>query len=38
MIRQPHRCMACNKVISKGRYYCFGCFQALEEKVKEEEQ
>jgi hypothetical protein len=25
--------MACDKVISKDRYYCYGCFNALEEKV-----
>tara|TARA_R100000458_G_C8152983_1_gene159971 strand:- start:417 stop:521 length:105 start_codon:yes stop_codon:yes gene_type:complete len=26
------RCLACEKPISKDRYYCYGCFQALEEK------
>ena len=28
-----HRCMACDKVISKGRYYCYGCLNDLEEKT-----
>lgn len=37
MFKEQHRCMSCNKVISKGRYYCYGCFQALEEKVGEKE-
>ena len=27
------RCMACEKPISNKRYYCYGCFQALEEKA-----
>jgi predicted amidophosphoribosyltransferase len=29
------RCMSCNKRISKGRYYCYACFQALEEKAEQ---
>lgn len=37
----PTRCMnpECNKVISGNRYYCYGCFQALEEasRVAEEQ-
>jgi len=28
------RCMACKKVISNKRYYCFGCFNALEESCR----
>tara|TARA_R110000744_G_scaffold41228_1_gene93285 strand:- start:1402 stop:1515 length:114 start_codon:yes stop_codon:yes gene_type:complete len=30
------RCKSCNKNISKGRYYCFDCFEALERKGEEE--
>lgn len=33
-IRIQERCMSCNKVISNKRYYCFGCFQALEESCR----
>ena len=36
-IRIRDRCMSCQKIISTKRYYCFGCFKALEEKVGEEE-
>tara|TARA_R110001632_G_scaffold65635_1_gene155396 strand:+ start:592 stop:723 length:132 start_codon:yes stop_codon:yes gene_type:complete len=36
-IKTQERCMSCNKVISNKRYYCFGCFTELEEKVGEEE-
>ena len=36
-IKIQERCVSCNKIISKKRYYCFGCFQALEEKIGEEE-
>ncbi len=31
------RCMACEKPISKDRYYCYDCFQALEDKVNNNE-
>ena len=37
-IKTQTRCMACSKVISKSRYYCYGCFQALEEKAGEENE
>lgn len=33
MKKEQDRCMACKKVISNKRYYCYGCFQVLEEKV-----
>jgi predicted amidophosphoribosyltransferase len=34
-IRTQERCMSCNKVISKKRYYCYSCFNDLEEKAGE---
>lgn len=37
MNKEQDRCMSCNKVISHKRYYCFGCFQGLEEKAGGEE-
>ena len=35
-IKAQERCMnvKCSKVISKKRYYCFGCFNALEESCR----
>ena len=30
-IKTQERCMSCSKVISHIRYYCFGCFKAVEE-------
>jgi len=32
------RCMACDKPISSKRYYCYGCFKGLEEKVNKDVQ
>lgn len=32
-MKKQHRCMACDKVISKGRYYCYRCFNVLQEKT-----
>ena len=37
-IKTIERCMSCKKVISNKRYYCFGCFQALEESSRIAEQ
>ena len=36
-MKKQHRCMACNKVISKNRYYCYSCFNVAEEKVNKNE-
>jgi len=33
-IKTPERCMSCQKIISKKRYYCRDCFTDLETKVK----
>jgi rRNA maturation endonuclease Nob1 len=31
------RCIACNKVISRNRHYCFTCLTELTEKAEESE-
>jgi len=38
MNKEQDRCMACKKVISHKRYYCFGCFNALEEQAGEQNE
>ena len=30
-----YRCLNCNKVISKDRHYCYGCFTEAERKAGE---
>ena len=37
-IKTQHRCMSCKQVISNKRYYCFGCFNELEESCRIAEQ
>jgi rRNA maturation endonuclease Nob1 len=32
-----YRCLNCNKVISKDRHYCYGCFTEAEDKVNKNE-
>jgi len=32
------RCMACAKIVSNKRYYCYGCLTDLETKAKGENE
>ena len=34
-IKIPHRCIACNVVVSKKRPYCYRCLTELQEKAGE---
>jgi len=34
-IKLPHRCIACNKVVSKKNPYCYTCLTELQEKAGE---
>ena len=36
--KEQERCMACSKAISSKRYYCYTCFNDLEEKAGENDE